>query len=217
MKSFLLPTLTTIITFIILALLIKYRLRKSQGNDKTNITAYLNREANANFTRRKDIDNLPYLQIPFDELPLDITLKDENMQSKILEYQKIFRELSNKKLLNLIGITNLELKETYGPANLEALSVIDSNYSLYIRTLSLYAQAIFMEYPAEAIQISEYCIRIGTDISSTYVFLANHYLSMGKTEQFKQLYSFIPQPDSISGKMITQKLDDLIAPQNADL
>ena len=210
MRPLLLPTI------IILGLVLKHNAGKNRGNNKNSVASYIKREENANFTRRQDISNLPYITIPFDQLPLDITLKDKNMQSKIVEYQKIFQELSDTKMLNLIGVSNVELKERYGPANLEQLSSADANYSRYIRTLSLYADCIMDEFPKEAVAISQYCIRIGTDISSTYVLLGNYYYSHEQIEQFNSLYDAIPDKESIAGKTIVRKLENIRQTNHAD-
>lgn len=196
-------------TLLIIAWIIRHNVKRNTGNDKETVTSYLKRDSDANFIRRKDITNLPYIQIPFDRLPLDITLKDANMQSKIEEYQKNIRDLANTKMLNLIGISNVELKETYGPANLELLTAYEGNYNRYIRTLSLYAGCIEEEYPKEAVQIWEYCIEIGTDISTTYASLGMYYFNHENMDAFDHLYQCIPDVEMISGKIIIKKLDNI--------
>ncbi|MGN0438241.1 MAG: hypothetical protein ACI4F4_06910 [Lachnospiraceae bacterium] len=194
---------------IIFAWVIQHNVKK-KGSDKENISSYLKRDNEANFARRKDISQLPYIQIPFDKLPLDITLNDVNMQSKISEYQKNIKNMAETKMLNLSGYSNIELKETYGPANLELLSQYEGNYNQYIRTLSLYAECIYEEFPAQAVQICEYCLAIGTDISATYTLLGNYYLSKNKKEKFQTLYDAIPDKNTIAGKTIINKLNQLI-------
>ena len=93
-----------------------HNLRKSNKTEKQSVQSFLKRESNANSTRKKDISNLDYINVPLDTLPLDITLNDEKMQSKILEYKEEILSLSKKPMLNLLGVTNTELKEQYGPA-----------------------------------------------------------------------------------------------------
>lgn len=202
-KIFLLPSV------LVLCGVLHHNLRKNNAIDPKEIKNFLARESAANHTRRRDISNLPYVSVPFDTLPLDITLKDEKKQSQIAEYKKTIQNLSEKKMLNLIGISNTELKERFGPANLEALSICDQHYSNYIRTLQLFAEAIYDEHPDKAIMILEYCFSIGTDISGTYLLAAKHYLSHGHTDLFYALYDKIPDKESISGKVICRKLDDL--------
>ena len=202
MKLLLLPSITLLIV------VLNHNLRKNKVGTESARTL-LEREDAANATRRKDISGLPYIQVPLDTLPLDITLNDEKKQSKFLDYRQKILELSEKQMLNLIGISNTELKEQYGPANLEQLTICDQNYSLYIRTLHLLAENIYDEYPDLAVKIEEYCLSIGTDISGTYDLLGRHYLSTHNQEKFMKLYDYVPVPDSIAGKTIIRKLDTL--------
>lgn len=203
MKPLLLPSI------LILFWVLHHNLRKSSKTEKQNIQSFLKRESNANSTRKKDISNLDYIKVPLDTFPFDITLNDEKMQSKIVEYKKEILLLAEKPMLNLLGVTNTELKEQYGPANLEQLSICDQNYCQYIRTLHLFAECIYNEYPKEAVEILEYCLSIGTDISRTYDLLGHHYLSIHDQERFLQLYNRIPDPASIAGKTIINKLNSM--------
>ena len=196
-------------SILILLWVLHHNLRKNHCSDKQTVTAYLDRESAANGTRRKDLTNLPYITVPFDTLPLDITLNDEKKQLQISEYKKEIQNLSSERMLNLIGISNTELKEMYGPANLEVLTIYDQNYSRYIRTLQFFSECIYDEYPEKAAVILEYCITIGTDISGTYELLGRYYLEHNDKEHFLSLYDKIPAKDSLSGKLILSKLDQL--------
>lgn len=203
MKFLLLPSIT------ILILVLNHNIRKNKSKDEHSVHSYLSREDAANSTRRKDLSTLPYIEVPLNTLPLDITLNDEKKQLQISQYIKEIRSLSEKQMLNLIGISNTELKEQYGPANLELLTMYDINYSRYIRNLHLLADCIYSEFPEEAIYIWEYCLSIGTDISGTYGKLGQHYIDNSNKEQFMKLYDYIPNRDTISGKTIINKLDSL--------
>lgn len=195
-------------SILILLWVLHHNLRK-HGPNKQTVKSYLDREHTANATRRKDLSNLPYVKVPFDMLPFDITLNDEKKQLKIAEYEKEIKNLSSERMLNLIGISNTELKEMYGPANLELLTIYDQNYSRYIRTLQFFAECLYEEYPEQAVSIMEYCTTIGTDISGTYDLLGHYYLEHNDKECFTALYDKIPVKDSISGKMIQNKLNQM--------
>ncbi len=203
MKILLLPSI------LMLFWVLHHNLRKNNSKDPQNVSSYLAREDRANATRRKDLSDLPYIQVPLNNFPFDITLNDQKKQSKIDEYKKIICNLSEVRMLNLIGISNTELKEAYGPANLELLTNYDQCYSRYIRTLWLFADCIYAEYPDKAVEILEYCLSIGTDISGTYDLLGHYYLDHDKEDQFLALYDKIPVKDSISGKVIRNKLDQI--------
>ena len=203
MKILLLPSIT------ILILVLNYNIRKNKNKDKQSVGSYLSREDRANSSRRKDLSDLPYIEVPLNTLPLDITLNDEKKQLQISNYIKEIRSLSEQKMLNLIGVSNTDLKEQYGPANLEILTVYDQNYSRYLRDLHLLADCIYEEFPTEAVAIWEYCLSIGTDISGTYINLGQYYLSKQDKESFMKLYDYIPVADSISGKTIINKLSTI--------
>lgn len=203
MKFLLLPSIT------ILIFVLNHNIRKNKNKDDKSVKSYLAREDRANSARRQDLSELPYVKVPLNTLPLDITLNDEKKQLQISNYIKEIRYLSEKQMLNLIGVSNTELKEQYGPANLEILTVCDQNYSRYIRNLHLLADCIYEEYPDKAVDVWKYCLTIGTDISGTYAALGQHYISNCEKENFMKLYDYIPVKDTISGKTILSKLDKL--------
>ncbi|MCM1158194.1 MAG: hypothetical protein NC300_05450 [Bacteroidales bacterium] len=194
---------------IVLLWVLHHNIKKSKLSGTDNVRSYLEQEALANRTRRQDLSKLPYIDVPLDSFPFDITLNDEKKQLKIAEYQKEIEQLAQTPMLNLIGITNTELKAAYGPANLEQLSIFDQSYTRYLRILQAFAECIYEEYPEKAVSILEYCLSIGTDISGTYHLLGQYYLGQNELERFLALYDKIPVQDSISGRMIISRLDRL--------
>lgn len=204
MKLFILPIVITILVWVL-----NHNINKNKVTTKQDIKSYLKREDEANNVRKKDISNLPYIKVPSNLLPIDITLNDEKMQSKIEKYREQINYLSDKQMLNLIGISNTELKEQYGVANLERLMTCDQNYSRYLSNLQWFASAIYDDYQSDAVRIMEYMINEGTDISSTYELLGKYYKSIGDTASFEALYDKIPDKESVSGKTILAKLDRL--------
>ncbi|MCI8508721.1 MAG: hypothetical protein HFJ06_09200 [Lachnospiraceae bacterium] len=198
---------------LILLWVLSHNIKKSKSTFKESVSSYLAHEDEANSTRKKDISNLPYIEVPVQSFPFDITLNDAKKQLQIAEYKKEILSLAEKRLLNLIGISNTDLKKAYGPANLELLSIYDQNYSRYIRTLHLLAECIYEEYPDKAVAVLEYCVSLGTDISGTYYLLGQYYLNHNDAEHFTALYDKIPDKNSISGKVILNKLSNL---QNPD-
>ena len=204
MRILLLPLIITILAWVL-----KHNADKRDHSDKRSVRSYLNRESAANSVRRQDISDLPYIQAPIESFPFDITLNDAKKQLQIDNYKKEILSYAGKPMLNLIGVTNTELKENYGPANLDVLSIYDQNYNQYMRYLFLYAQAIYEEYPVKAADLLTYCISTGTDISGIYELLGRYYKEKGDLTAFNHLYDIIPDTNSISGKMILNKLDHL--------
>lgn len=194
---------------LLLLWILRHNIRKSSIPNRQSVKQYLDREDEANSTRRQDISDLPYIQVPLDTFPLHITLNDAKKQSEIAKCRQELTELAKLPMLNLIGKSNTELKLLYGPANLPALINCDQNYSRYLRTLQALADCIYDTHPSEAVSIAEYCLTIGTDISGTYELLGRYYIANDRSDAFEQLYTAIPDPASVSGRTISRKLDAL--------
>lgn len=204
MRIFLLPIIITTLVWVL-----NHNIKRNRVNNKETVRDYLKREEEANSVRKKDISNLPYIKVPLDNLPIDITLNDEKKQSQIEKYRKQIDYLADKTMLNLIGISNTELKEQYGVANLDKLITYDQNYSRMFSNLQWYAAEIYDEYPAEAAKIMKYMVDTGTDIIGTYELLGNYYANVNDAESFNALFDKIPDKSSVSGKTIVRKLDDI--------
>ena len=97
------PILASVIVFVlVLSRSIKRRNREKAKKEYN----FWERESQANATRRKPLDNLDYITIPFEELPMEVLADDP----KISEYLELLEELSQKKIVNLTGYTNTDLK-----------------------------------------------------------------------------------------------------------
>lgn len=110
-----------------LSLAIKRGRRAQAAEEKS----FWEREREANSVRRKPLDNLDYITIPFEHLPVN-RLTDDPTVSECLE---ILQNLSELHIVNLTGFSNTDLKLEYGAANITALSEYDQNYTLLARTL----------------------------------------------------------------------------------
>ena len=83
--------------------------------------------------------------------------------------------LKDKKILNLTGISNTELKLSYGVANLTELTEYDDNFTTLIKAIASLGHALIDNNDtADALSFLEYGISIGSDISSNYIDLCNN-------------------------------------------
>ena len=101
--------------FIFVVFLFSYLRKRSTREQREAQEQFWQRENEANHTRRQDISGLPYINIPLEQFPVGI-FEDDALK----EDEKKLLALSEKKILNLGGITNTELKLLYGAANLPA-------------------------------------------------------------------------------------------------
>lgn len=191
----------------ILILVVLFNLKLKQSSRKANANGddFWERERKANSVRRKSIDNLDYITIPLEDLPFF-----ENPERQIAQYQDKIRSLSEKKILNLSGYSNTDLKLEYGSANLTLLSNYDDNYNNLITTLNKLGQRLIqLDHTPEGVRVLEYAISIGSDISGTYTSLAGHYASIGDTDALNRLIDRAGSLDSIMKESILAKLTEV--------
>ena len=199
MKFFILASL------ILLALIIyrASRLQKKQtGNQEQT---FWEREEAANNVRRKPLDDLEYITIPIDTLPLDILPDNEIVANCINTIQ----QLSDQKIVNLTGYTNTDLKLEYGTANLTVLSEYDQNYTLLVRTLQEWAEELYnAEYVAETKTVLEFAISTHTDISKSYYLLAEIYASNLDYSKIEELLTIVSSLHSFNKQAIARTLQE---------
>lgn len=170
---------------------------------------FWNQERKANEIRKQDISNLPYIQVPVDSLPLS---SSDNAQ--IQEFQTVIKQLSDKKILNLTGISNTELKLQYGPSNLETLTEYDSNFTTLVRTISNWGQCLYeLGQITEAKTVLEYGISCKTDIKKNYILLAKIYKDSHETSKITDL---IATAESLNTLMKSSIISSLQALQNSN-
>ena len=182
-----------------------FRKRHDRFQEETD-ERFWEREAAANHVRRKDISGLPYINIPFEDFSIG-AFSDE----KITEIETALAGFRDKKILNLGGQTNTDLKLQYGPANLAALTEYDQNFTDLLHVLNDYSNRLLeLGHSDAAISILEFCVNIGSDISTHYTTLANCYKAAGQTDELNALREKASMLDSIMKDSILQKIDGII-------
>ena len=193
--------------FIVFVVWLKYELGKSSKSNKKAHEDFLLREQKANLTRRQNIDSLDYITIPLKSLPFL-----ENCSEKILSCQETVKKLADKRILNLAGITNTDLKLKYGAANLPALSSYDENFTILINTLNTWADCLIEEDMADkAVTVLEYAIQAGADSSRIYLTLANEYSKNGDNDKIEELIKQAKSLNTLTKDSIIKKLTVLKA------
>lgn len=187
--------------FIILIVIIQLKLHKSTKNNKQRTSDFWERETKANSTRKKDISNLNYITIP-DTLPL-INTQDE----EILRAYDTINKLRCCKILNLSGMSNTDIKLTYGVPNLPVLSEYDDNFISLIRTLDKIGRYFLSDgHNSEGCEILKYAVSIGSDIKSTYTALSDYYITTGNKDALDKLILYADTIQSAAGKRIKEYL-----------
>lgn len=192
--------------FLILIFVLKIQIKRSNQQQEEAKEQFLSREAEANHVRRQDISGLPYITIPFEKFPLNIYEDDE-----IQLYEADLKALADKKILNLTGISNTDLKLQYGPANLPVLTDCDQNYTTLCRTLVNYAKALIKcGHEDTAVPVLEFAVETGSDISSTYTMLADYYQKTNNQEALIHLIEKVELLNSLMKQPILDKLNRIL-------
>lgn len=174
--------------------------------EKEQREAFWKKEEEANATRRQDISSLAYIKIPTDTLPFGAGTAPE-----IAAQESILTSLSQKQILNLTGISNTDLKLTYGAANLPLLTEYDENFTAMCQALHQWGSLLYEDnLLEEARKVLEFAVGSGSDVSGSYLTLAHIYQALGKEHLISDLISQAEQLNSLSKNTIILKLSEFV-------
>ena len=171
---------SSLVLIIVLAIFNKRtaRLRTRKSDE------FWKREREANFVRKKSLDDLEYISVPLSSFPMDVATDDDIIASCHRE----LKSLDGEKIVNFTGYTNTDLKLAYGTANITVLTQYDQNYTLFVRTLQEFGKRLYeLGYHDEALTVLEYAVSTRTDISGTYYLAASIYHEKGQTDKIRHL------------------------------
>lgn len=166
---------------------------------------FFQKESEANSVKKRDISALPYI------VPDEALLNTDSSDPKINELLSELKTFKDKKILNLTGISNTDLKLKYGTANITELSECDDNFTSYCKVLYSIGKA-YNEIgdTVSARRFLEYAVGIRTDITDNYVLLANIYRDNNELNRINDLINIAGTLNSLSKQTIILKLNDLV-------
>ncbi|MBR4084547.1 MAG: hypothetical protein IKK33_09750 [Lachnospiraceae bacterium] len=196
------PFLASLFIFL---LVLGRALKKSTQSMEKEQQSFWQKERSSNSVRKKPLDNLNYLSILLEKLPTTAHLED----SIIRECVEILTALSECKIVNFTGISNTDLKLTYGTANITILTEYDQNYTVLVTTLQKWADKLYaLEDIDSARTVLEYAVSVGSDVTQTYLLLAEIYKKQGSRERIDELMTAAGRLTTPSGKIILRKLQE---------
>lgn len=190
--------------FVFLLVLGRALKKNTQAMEKER-ESFWQKERAANSVRKKPLDDLEYISIPLELLPTEA----HNEDSVVQECVETLHTLQDCKIVNLTGITNTDLKLTYGTANITVLTEYDQSYTLLVTTLQKWADRLYtLEDMASAQTILEYAVSVCSDVTKTYLLLAKIYNKLGVSERINELVTAAEKLTTPSGKIILRKLQE---------
>ena len=188
--------------FLIFLIWLTFRIKSLNAKQEKTQKDFWDRERAANITPAKDISNLRYITIPIEKFPLNFSTDEE-----VIEIENRLKELSTHRLLNLTGVTNTDLKLTYGVPNFETMSKIGDDFDEACVLLNKYAKALMEEGRTDdVITVLEFAVGIGTDISESYTTLANCYKQKQMDSKLDLLRTQIEQSTLLLKESILEKI-----------
>ena len=200
--------------FIILLAIFQFFLKKNTKKHEEQNKEFWKRERESNTVRKKDISALNYIIIP-DTLPVpvDYSGSEGNNLKTALNYFYTFKD---KKMLNLTGKSNTDLKAAYGAANLDALSEYDENCTQMLKSIIPLATELNKSgLTDEAAAYLEFGISCHTDITQNYIMLGEYYASKGNKDKIQHLVNVAESLDSLTKKTIISRLDSILFSLNS--
>ena len=192
--------------FVLFVIWFTIKLKLSYKENRKSKEAFIERETAANNTRKQSLNDLDYITIPLSKLPF----YDET-DKEISQIQETIKSLSNKKIVNLTGISNTDLKLTYGAANLNDLTEFDRNFTELARTLNKWGKLLYENNRiSDARTVLEFAVSAKTDISGTYTLLADIYSSTGDESHIHELINEANKLESLTKNSIIRKLNDVL-------
>ena len=179
-------------SFILLCIVMNLLMRRTSRKAEEKEASFWAKELEANNVRKKSLENLEYIHIPFDLLPFGTAGDDPSLQSAEDE----LTALKDEKIVNLTGISNTDLKLEYGTANITPLSQYDQNYTALVCSLQKWGQALYdLGRFEDAAKVLEFAVKTRSDITATYRVLIDLYktkLGLSEDEIKKKLDALIP-------------------------
>ena len=117
--------------------------------------------------------------------------------------------LKDKKIVNFTGVSNTDLKMTYGAPNLPLLTEYDQNFTALVKALDTWgALLVGLNRNDDARKVLEFAVECRTDLKSSYMMLADMYAEGFEFDKLDHLVSVAGSLNSLMSGPIVRALKD---------
>ncbi len=200
-----------LVSIFVVILLVSLVARRNDKSYNEKEREYQDKIRRSNMTTKKDISNLDFITIP------PCLSSTSGLDSEeIKETEKQIAELSDKKIVNFTGISNTDLKLTYGTANIDFLSEYDNNYLKLVRLVVKYSSLLIEAgMQDKAREILEFGVSVKSDVSSNYTMLASLYKEAGRIDDLEALRRSAEALSSLTKNKLLKDLDSIMNGQES--
>jgi len=163
----------------IIFFMLKSRQHKWNRDEKHRL--FLEAEDAANAVRKRDIDEELFFEPDLSDLPA--------VQEG--DPFKVERFASRKMIYFRTPMSNLELKQQYGPAQMDYIAQYEENFNEFLKSLTAWAADLAdsreFQDVSDALLILGYAIAHGSEFRTTYKLAADLYAEAGETATLEAL------------------------------
>ena len=205
------PIFTTIvISFLLIMIYMKITTNRLSTGDEE----LLEQERRSNSVRKKSLDELDYITIPYEALPFSHTESGKpegntDNDPALSKDEADILALKDKKIVNFTGISNTDLKLTYGAPNLPILTEYDQNFTELVRALDSWGTHLNEQgRQSDARKVFEFAVECRSDLKSTYIGLADMYAESFEFDKLDHLIEIAEGLNSLMKGPIVRALKE---------
>lgn len=203
---------TLFILFLIFLGVYTWKLKQVKSLSDNYIEQMMEKEQQASAVRKKSIESL-LLHIDISHLPIWDKEPILEKERTIWTQQQKSIETAKLPMINLINQKNIDLKLQYGPANFQHLIDYESNFIRFLQYIIMWGNSLYeANYIEEAIQVLEYGVNIGSDLSKNYILLADLYQTNHDIKKLTDLLEKASNYSSPSMKKTIEYISILLNP-----
>ena len=200
------------IWFLIAIFIFRHHMRKNSIAQAKVSDAFWKKEQESLVVRKKEL-------LPEDYLHPTLSIEDfkdeayyESIgQKELVRQADYLKSLVTQPMVNFSGVTNTDLRTTYGTAMITTIQAYEENFTAYTTTLYTMAEKVHdTGEVAYAIRLLEEGIKLGTDSRTHYLLLAACYKDLGDTGAMARLIERAKTLDSLTKESLLQDLKALI-------
>lgn len=197
--------------FVIFLIIFNIKLKKSARQSTAQTQSFFEKERESMFVRKKSLDSLQYITLDLSTLPL----RELDPDSTPL-YKKAYAKqeaVVSKASLPMVHMeeSNIDLKLTFGPANLEIIIQYEENYNQFMRALLQWGLALQeAALYEECIQVLEISAALGSDFSKTYILLGDLYIATHQKHKLPELLTLAQSISSLTMAKAVRHIEYLL-------
>ena len=212
MQNVLRGVVPIVVLVVVIAIAFKIAERKRMDKARQNTQDMIDADDAANLARHRDIEEDFFYTVNLADLPV-AQYSEEDMRKPVAPYMWQTKVLAaaEKKMLHFDRqYSNVELKQMFGPANLDNVAKYEENFTNFIHAMRHWAEALLNAHrQEEARKVLEESVKAGSELSQSYTLLADIYHGSGNTAALKELLAKA-QSSNMPGKNIAVKHIDAL-------